>query len=70
MDRLIESTTSAYMPRLKQLAEQRYSELTDMRSKVRTDPEQVEAWFDNEIKKISEIDIKDLISKVNATAGI
>jgi hypothetical protein len=66
MDKIIESTTSAYLPRIKQLTEERYTELIDIKLKVRTNPEEVEAWFDKEIKKLSEMDIKDLMNKVNA----
>jgi hypothetical protein len=35
---------------------------------VRTNPEQVEEWFDKEIDKLENIDIKEIVK--NATAGI
>ena len=70
MEKLIESTASVYLPRLERMAEQRRAELIEMKSKVRTSPEEVEAWFDKEIEKLSNMDIKDLMNNVNATAGI
>lgn len=70
MDKLMESAASAYMPRLEQMAEERRAMLTEMKAKVRTSPEQVEKWFDKEIEKLWNLDIKDVMDKVNATAGI
>jgi hypothetical protein len=35
---------------------------------VRTNPEQVEAWFDKEIEKLHNMDINEIMK--NATAGI
>jgi HPt (histidine-containing phosphotransfer) domain-containing protein len=70
MDKIMESAASAYLPRLEHIAEQRRTELIEMKSKVRTEPEQVESWFDKEIEKLGNMDIKDLMNKVNATAGI
>jgi hypothetical protein len=70
MDKLMESAASAYLPRLEQMAEARKAELAEMKAKVRTNPEQVEAWFDKEIEKLGNMDVKDVLDKVNATAGI
>ena len=70
MEKLIESAASAYMPRLEQMAENRRAELVEIKSKVRTNPEQVEEWFDKEIEKLGTVDIKDLMNKVNSTAEI
>ena len=65
MDKLIESATSAYMPKLEEMAEARRAELWDIRSKVRTNPEWVEMWLDKEIEKLSSMDIKDLMGKIS-----
>ena len=70
MEKLMESAASAYLPRLEQMAETRRAELAEMKSKIRTDPEEVEAWFDREIEKLGNMDVKDVMNKVNATAGI
>jgi hypothetical protein len=70
MDKLMESAASAYLPRIEQVAETRKAELAEMKAKIRTNPEQVEAWFDREIEKLSNIDVKDVMNKVSATAGI
>ena len=64
MDRLMESAASAYMPKLEEIAEARRAELADMKSKVRDDPEQVEMWFDKELKKLSNIDVGDMMGKL------
>ena len=67
MEKLMESAASAYMPRLEQMAENRRAELMEIKSKVRTDPKQVEGWFDKEIEKLGTVDIKDLMNKVNTS---
>jgi hypothetical protein len=50
------------------MARARKAELEEVRAKVRTDPDQVEAWLDREIEKLSSMDVKEIIK--NATAGI
>ena len=68
MDKMIESATSAYLPRMEEMAKARKAELEEIKIKVRTNPEQVEAWFDKEIEKLQKMDIKEIMK--NATAGI
>jgi hypothetical protein len=68
MERLMESAASAYAPRLEEMARLRRGELEQMRSKIRTNPEEVEAWLDKEIEKLQKIDAKNIMK--NATAGI
>ena len=68
MDKLIESATSAYMPKVEEMAKARKAELEELKTKVRTSPEQVEAWFEKEIEKLQNMDIKEIMK--NATAGI
>jgi 3-methyladenine DNA glycosylase AlkD len=68
MEKVIESATSAYLPRVEEKAKARKEELEEMKLKVRTNPEQVEEWFDKEIDKLQNIDIKEIMK--NATAGI
>ena len=68
MEKMIESATSAYIPKVEERAKARKAELEDMKVKVRTNPEQVEEWFDKEIDKLQNIDIKEIMK--NATAGI
>ena len=58
----------AYMPRLAKMREERAAELTRIKSLIRTDPEEVEAWFDAEIEKLDSMDVKKLLK--DATAGI
>ena len=68
MDRLMESAAAAYLPKLEEMKKARRAELEDMKGKVRTSPNQVEEWFDKEIKRLGNMDVKDMIK--NATAGI
>ena len=68
VDRLMESATLYYMPRIEEMARARKAELEEMKVKVRTSPGEVEAWFGKEIQKLSNMDIKEITK--NATAGI
>jgi hypothetical protein len=68
MEKMIESATSAYIPKVEEKAKARKGELQEMKAKVRTNPEQVEEWFDKEIDKLENIDVKEIVK--NATAGI
>ncbi len=68
MEKMIEGATSAYLPKLQEKAKERKAELEEMKVKVRTNPEQVEEWFDKELDKLQNIDIKEIMK--NATAGI
>jgi len=55
---------SGYRPLLKELSKTRVDDLLAVKSKVRTHPEEVEAWFDTEIKKASNIDVSDIMKKI------
>ena len=68
MDKLMESAAAAYMPKIEEMKKARKAELEEMRAKVKTDPDQVEAWFDKEIGKLDNTDVKEMMK--NATAGI
>ena len=68
MEKMIESATSAYIPKVEEKAKARKAELEEMKVKVRAKPEQVEEWFDKEIDKLQNIDINEIMK--NATAGI
>ena len=68
MEKIIESATSAYLPKVEEKARVRKVELEELKAKVRSNPEQVEEWFDKEIEKLQNIDIKQIMK--DATAGI
>jgi len=68
MEKMIDSATSAYAPKLEEKAKARKEELEQVKNKIRTNPEQVEEWFNKEIEKLSNINIKELMK--DATAGI
>jgi hypothetical protein len=64
MDRLMESAATAYMPKIEEMAEARREELYEMKSRIRSEPEAVEEWFDKEIEKVGKLDPKDLFGKL------
>jgi hypothetical protein len=64
MDRLMETAANAYMPRIEEVAELRRKELVEMKSKIRSEPNAVEAWFETEIDKVVKLDPKNLFSKI------
>jgi hypothetical protein len=68
MEKMVEGATSAYLPRVEEKVRARKSELEEIKIKVRTNPEQVEEWFDKEIDKLQNINLKEIMK--NATAGI
>ena len=68
MEKMIETATSAYVPKVEEKAKARKAELEDIKAKVRTNPQQVEEWFDKEINRLQNIDIREIMK--NATAGI
>lgn len=67
IDKIIENAMAAYMPRLAKLREERAAELASLKEKVRSNPEEVEEWFDREIEKLGKMDANFL---KDATAGI
>ena len=65
LERILQNVASQYMPKLQNIACTRANELTVMKGKVRTSPVEVEAWFDKEIEKLRNVDLSDLIEKMN-----
>ena len=68
MEKMMESAAAAYMPRVEEKARARKSELEEIKMKVRSNPGEVEEWFDKEIDKLQNINIQEIMK--NATAGI
>lgn len=64
-DQLFERALSAFGPQFEAISKARAEELTEIKSKIRTSPEEVEAWFDMEIKKVSTINVSDVIDRIN-----
>ena len=64
LEKFLESAASAYIPKLEHIAQNRVNELVAMKKKVRTYPEEVEAWFDKEIGNVSNVDITELMEKM------
>ena len=64
MEKLLQNAMSAYMPKVESIAESRRAELTEMKSKIKTEPEEVEKWFDKEIEKLSTMDASSMLEKL------
>jgi hypothetical protein len=64
-NRLIEAVTRTCETNLHELTEARRIELEEMRDKVRTEPHEVEKWFKTEIRKLGDIDIGEILGKLN-----
>jgi len=63
-DKLLENAISGYRPRLEEISRMRVDDLAVTKAKVRTHPEEVEAWFDTEIEKAMNIDFGDILKKI------
>jgi putative transposon-encoded protein len=63
-EKMLESAMSGYRPRLEEMSKIRVEELVAIKAKVRTNPEEVEAWFDKEITKAGNIDVGDILKKM------
>lgn len=64
MEKMMETAASAYMPKLESIAEERRVELSTMKSKIRSNPEEVELWFDQQIEKLDGMNVADMLNKV------
>jgi hypothetical protein len=62
--KLLENAMSGYKPRLEEMSRIRVDELAVTKAKVRTHPDEVEAWFDTEIAKAGNIDFSDILKKI------
>jgi hypothetical protein len=63
-EKLLEMAMSGYTHRLKEISKLRVDELAGVKAKLRTCPEEVEAWFDAEIGKASNMDVSDILKKM------
>ena len=64
LEKLVQNAASAYMPRLESIAEARRAELTELKAKIRTKPEEVEEWFEREIIKLGSVNVSDMLQKL------
>jgi hypothetical protein len=63
-EKMMENALSGSIPRLEELSRMRVDELAAVKAKVRTRPEEVEAWFDTEITKASNMDVSGILKKM------
>jgi hypothetical protein len=63
MERLVETAASAYLPKVEEITNVRRAELEEMKSKILSEPQQVELWFDKEIEKLGNISVGDMLVK-------
>ena len=68
MEKLMQNAVSAYMPQLESMREGRKAELRGMKEKVRTNPQEAEAWFDKEIQKLDSMNVTDMMSNLRQDA--
>lgn len=64
MEKMMQSAASAYMPKLETIAEERRAELSTMKSRIRSNPEEVERWFDQQIEKLNCMNFTDMLNKL------
>jgi len=65
-EKLLENAMSAFTPKIEEMSKIRTSELISLKAKIRTKPEEVEYWFDKEISKISNMDLGDVLKKIQS----
>jgi hypothetical protein len=65
-EKLIENAVSSYMPKFQEISSDRIAELACMKAKVRTSPDEVEAWFDKEVVKARDMDLDGILKKIKA----
>ena len=63
-EKMLENAMSGYRPRLEEISKMRVDDLVAVKAKVRTHPEEVEAWFDTEITKAGNIDVSEILKKL------
>jgi len=63
-EKLLESAMSPFTPRLEEISRLRVNELAAVKAKVRTNPEEVETWFDKEIEKAGNMDVSGILKKI------
>ena len=66
MERILISVASQYIPKLQNITSVRADEVTVIKEKILTSPEEVEAWFDKEIERVHNVDMLGLINKLKA----
>ncbi len=64
LEKLVQNAASTYTPRLESIAEARRAELTELKAKIRTKPEEVEEWFEREIIKLGSVNVSDMLQKL------
>jgi hypothetical protein len=52
------------MPRLQEMSRERAEELERIKAKVRSNPDEVEAWLDGEIAKARDVDAMGVLKKI------
>jgi vacuolar-type H+-ATPase subunit E/Vma4 len=65
MEKLMQNAVSAYMPKIESMRESRKAELEALKEAVRSKPEEVEAWFDKELKKLESMNVSDMMSNLH-----
>ena len=61
LEKILEDAIASYLPGLGKMTKKRMEELVQMRAKVRSHPREVEDWFDNEINKLANASVRNII---------
>ena len=69
-EKLLENALAQYLPNLTKMTEAKKAQLVEIRARVRSHPEEVEAWFDKEIEKLKDENVKDLIRNIEKGPSI
>lgn len=60
-EKILESAVASYLPGLEKMTEKRMEELAQMRKKVRSHPKEVEDWFEKEMSKLGNANVRNII---------
>ena len=63
-ERIFEDLASLYIPTLEEKTHVRANELAAMKVKVITSPEEVMAWFDQEIEKVKKVNLTSILEEL------
>ena len=63
-EKMLENAMSGYRLRLEEISRMRIDDLAAVKAKVRTHPEEVEAWLDTEIAKAGNLDVSHILKKI------
>lgn len=61
MRKTLEEKISTIFPKMNNITSSRIDELKLMKEKIRTNPEDVDQWFDKEIERLNQVSMSELM---------